>query len=283
MGPVLSQARKCGRKRAGTPALALPPSPSPLQSWPPPHLPYHVWYTQPATFNAAASMPSPTYEGTSTAVATPPAPAHAVWYPAPAPTAAAYPLGGGASLFLPSLPSLPASSLTPLLPLPLPSSLPLLTPPSSSPLLSLHPPPSAPPSTTPTPQLDHFIAHAIHHTCFHLCVAFAALHLLQHSLGLYAGLQDYLRRHILDPGALLARACSHSSLVSFLVPTLFLPHARLLPPLCLSLPPPSLLMPPPLSHASSISPLLPLSSHLLASPLSRLAPRASPLSCTSSL
>jgi hypothetical protein len=92
-GPVLSQARKRGRKCAGTPALALPPSPSPLQSWPPPHSPYHTWYTQPATFNAAASTPGPTYEGTSTAVATPPAPAHAAWYPAPA--AAAYPLGGG--------------------------------------------------------------------------------------------------------------------------------------------------------------------------------------------
>ncbi|KAN0125310.1 hypothetical protein V8E53_015620 [Lactarius tabidus] len=93
VGPVLSQARKRGCKHTGTPALALPPSPSPLQppsSWLP-HLLYHVWYTQPATFNAAASTPSPSFEGTSTTVAPPPAPAHTVWYPAPA---AAAPLGG---------------------------------------------------------------------------------------------------------------------------------------------------------------------------------------------
>ena len=64
-GPVLSQTRK----RAGTPALAIPPSPSPLQSpWP-----YYAWHAQPATFNAAASTPGPFY---------------------PAPAATAYPPGG---------------------------------------------------------------------------------------------------------------------------------------------------------------------------------------------
>ena len=72
-GPVLSHTRKRGRKHAGTPAPTAPPPPTPLQPpWlPHPGLPYHAWYTQPATFNSA---------GTSTAV--------------PLPLTSAYPLGG---------------------------------------------------------------------------------------------------------------------------------------------------------------------------------------------
>ena len=41
------------------------------------------------------------------------------------------------------------------------------------------PPPPVPPSTTPTPRLDHFIAHALHRTRLHPSVTFAALYLLQ--------------------------------------------------------------------------------------------------------
>src|SRR5216684_8395400 len=41
------------------------------------------------------------------------------------------------------------------------------------------PPPPAPPSTTQTPQLEHFIAYALHRTWLHTSVTFAALYLLQ--------------------------------------------------------------------------------------------------------
>jgi len=41
------------------------------------------------------------------------------------------------------------------------------------------PPLTSPPSTTPTSQLDHFIAYALHRTRLHQSVTFAALYLLQ--------------------------------------------------------------------------------------------------------
>ena len=40
-------------------------------------------------------------------------------------------------------------------------------------------PPPAPPSTTPTPQLDHFNAYALHRTWLHSSVTFATLYRLQ--------------------------------------------------------------------------------------------------------
>ena len=87
-GPVPSQTCKCGCKHASTPALAVPPSPTPLQApWP-----YHVWYTQPAIFNGTPFMPSPSVSVPSLSFEGTPAPAHTMWYLTP--TNTAYPLEG---------------------------------------------------------------------------------------------------------------------------------------------------------------------------------------------
>ena len=88
VGPVPSHTRKRGRKRADPPALAVPPSPTPLQApWP-----YHAWFTQPATFSGAASTPGPSASAPSPSFEGTPAPANGAWYLAPGATA--YPLGG---------------------------------------------------------------------------------------------------------------------------------------------------------------------------------------------
>jgi hypothetical protein len=61
--------------------------------------------------------------------------------------------------------------------------------------------PSALPSTTQTPRLDHFIAYALHRTRLHPSVTFAALYLLQRLKARFpatkgsSGDTDYLFQH----------------------------------------------------------------------------------------